>query len=348
MNVVEMKRELARQGMNLVEAAVDTDPFSFADSPTEARTLKTLAMLFFGPCRHPRKQRDAVAAAKKNGHSLSVLSMIKRLAKGDWHLILRLCRMNAGYKEIAAAARKAQPSSPPTQNVRITSNHTNGTKTLHLTAEQHVIAGINATLPKDDKAAALIHRMTNGGHGLPTVVTNTIIGLDEHCRIVGGEGDEILIASTDGSIMTGKDYVERIHADYGITHLVHPMEGVVNAYRHKRLANPKQRLMAAVENPICPWPDCATPADECQVHHLVDFQHGGQTNPVEMSMACGYHNGVNGHRGTLARINGEIWWRPPGNGPPRRNLHPANELGAVQVAKRAARSGAGGARGNRA
>ena len=92
----------------------------------------------------------------------------------------------------------------------------------------------------------------------------------------------------------------------------------MNLYRTERLASPKQRTMAAAENPTCPWPQCNYPADECQVHHLTAWRHGGETNPENLTIACPYHNGVNDDdpnappvRGRLARVNGTIRWLPP-------------------------------------
>ena len=59
-------------------------------------------------------------------------------------------------------------------------------------------------------------------------------------------------------------------------------------------------------------------ADECQIHHLDPWLHGGLTNIANLSTACAYHNGANDDdpnapplRGRLARENGQIRWQPP-------------------------------------
>ena len=77
--------------------------------------------------------------------------------------------------------------------------------------------------------------------------------------------------------------------------------------------------MAMAENPVCPWPDCHIPADECQVHHLQPWLLGGETNAENLTIACKYHNAVNDddpnappRRGRLERRPHEgIVWRPP-------------------------------------
>ena len=99
---------------------------------------------------------------------------------------------------------------------------------------------------------------------------------------------------------------------------VHPYEGAVNLYRTERMANEKQRLMAAAENPVCPWAECNYPADKCQVHHLQAWRHGGDTNMANLATCCPYHNGVNDDdpnappvRGRLVRRRGRVVWQPP-------------------------------------
>ena len=145
-----------------------------------------------------------------------------------------------------------------------------------------------------------------------------VLRLDELDRVVDTAGDDITLQLTNGARMTGADLVHRAFTAHGYVTLIHPVKGPVNLYRSERLASPKQRTMAAAENPTCPWPQCNYPADECQVHHLTAWRHGGETNPENLTIACPYHNGVNDDdpnapplRGRLARVNGTIKWLPP-------------------------------------
>ncbi|UQZ28694.1 HNH endonuclease signature motif containing protein [Corynebacterium accolens] len=129
---------------------------------------------------------------------------------------------------------------------------------------------------------------------------------------------DVVVQLTNGATMTGAELVRRAFTEHGYVTLIHPVEGPVNLYRTSRFASAKQRLMAAAENPVCPWPECRYPADECQVHHLNAWKNGGETNPGNLTIACPYHNGVNDDdpnapplRGHLARVNGTIRWLPP-------------------------------------
>ena len=135
----------------------------------------------------------------------------------------------------------------------------------------------------------------------------------------GSDSDgDVVVQLTNGATMTGAELVRRAFTEHGYVTLIHPVEGPVNLYRTSRFASAKQRLMAAAENPVCPWPECRYPADECQVHHLNAWKNGGETNPRNLTIACPYHNGVNDDdpnapplRGHLARVNGTIRWLPP-------------------------------------
>ncbi|MBK4137782.1 HNH endonuclease signature motif containing protein [Corynebacterium macginleyi] len=142
--------------------------------------------------------------------------------------------------------------------------------------------------------------------------------LGPDCRSGSGSDDDIVVQLTNGATMTGAELVRRTFTEHGYVTLIHPVEGPVNLYRTSRFASAKQRLMAATENPVCPWPKCRYPADECQVHHLTAWKNGGETNPRNLTIACPYHNGVNDDdpnappvRGHLARVNGTIQWLPP-------------------------------------
>lgn len=135
----------------------------------------------------------------------------------------------------------------------------------------------------------------------------------------GSDSDgDVVVQLTNGATMTGAELVRRAFTEHGYVTLIHPVEGPVNLYRTSRFASAKQRLMAAAENPVCPWPECRYPADECQVHHLDAWKNGGETNSRNLTIACPYHNGVNDDdpnapplRGHLARVNGTIRWLPP-------------------------------------
>lgn len=182
--------------------------------------------------------------------------------------------------------------------------------------------------PVEPTFAAAARLVLGQSSAAQTVIrTNVIIKLNELVQIAEGDGDDIELRMTNGARITGAQLVGRALEDHGFVTLVHPVKGPVNLYRTKRLATWKQRMMAWAESPVCPWYECNCPAEEAQVHHIVPWSQGGETNSKNLVVACPYHNGVNDDeyredgigkpkRGKLARIDGRIAWLPPWAGPP--------------------------------
>ena len=122
------------------------------------------------------------------------------------------------------------------------------------------------------------------------------IGLEDYAKVSCGKGDEVIVALSDGTTMTGAEFInaamEGALGDKLYVGLFHPTAGPVNLYE-ARFASDKLRTLAMAENLVCPWPDCNVPADRCQVHHIDAHKNGGQTKPSNLTMLCKYHNGVN-------------------------------------------------------
>lgn len=61
--------------------------------------------------------------------------------------------------------------------------------------------------------------------------------------------------------------------------------------RARRTASPGQRLVLHALERGCTKPGCMAPPYQCQVHHAErDWQHGGNTNIDELTLACGCDN----------------------------------------------------------
>jgi hypothetical protein len=61
--------------------------------------------------------------------------------------------------------------------------------------------------------------------------------------------------------------------------------------RSRRTASPGQRLVLHALDRGCTKPDCTAPPYQCQVHHAErDWQHGGNTDIDELTLACGCDN----------------------------------------------------------
>lgn len=93
--------------------------------------------------------------------------------------------------------------------------------------------------------------------------------------------------------------------------------------RESRLATAEQRLALFATERGCSKPGCMVPADQCQVHHTVEWNRGGRSNIDELTLACAGDHA----RSTLVRTDGPRssgatrstpapapGWRPPTSG----------------------------------
>lgn len=247
-----------------------------------------------------------------------------------------------GIKESALAKTSAACAIPETSGTATTgavSTHTatTGTATTDKSAENFTITRTKTEHESAPKPNAFSGDNGNGRVEKPEPLhrarlsTTVVMTLDEATRIEAGEGDDIKLHLTNGSTMTGAEYVrasleERRVSDEGYLVLVDVLRGPVNAYRTQRFANKKQRIMALAENPTCSWPGCRRPGDECQIHHMEAWKFGGVSNAENFATLCAYHNGINDDdpttfpiRGRMERVAGKIQrvFTPHSSGEPK-------------------------------
>lgn len=122
-------------------------------------------------------------------------------------------------------------------------------------------------------------------NGLPVTVVATVTLAD----LSAATG----LAHTGGGTQLPVPTLIRMAADaHPYLALFHnPREIQLYHGRTRRTASPGQRLVLHALDRGCTKPDCTAPPDRCQVHHAVrDWQHGGNTNIDELTLACGCDN----------------------------------------------------------
>ena len=118
---------------------------------------------------------------------------------------------------------------------------------------------------------------------------------------------------SDGTTMTGAEYLTHHHSKDLEVALFHPQAGAVNLYSTKRFANTKQRDLARATWTTCPMPDCRHAADNCEVHHITPWASGGP-----------HRN----HRGRIRMRGGTpVWVSPRGTPVP----HTTHQFGAMHL-----------------
>ena len=339
-----------------------------------ARKYTRLADVLFGPADSPKVQRDSVALAEARQLSLEYLEMVNKHAKklntrgAAWKLRAELIAYEGTFEEVEAYAKKRVTEeggdTKKKPGVRL-GRVIDGLRTISITDTQRRITDLEKTLDaaiKDDdqlRSEALLEPfwdlVEGGGTGLikPEYRTVIAIGLEDYAKVSCGKGEDVIVALSDGTTMTGAEFInaamEGSLGDKLYVGLFHPTAGPVNLYE-TRFASDKLRTLAMAENLVCPWPDCNVPADRCQVHHIDAHKHGGHTKPSNLTMLCKYHNGVNNddpdgqrnkrrpgkpkrgkpNRGRIRRHRGKVRLQTPG-GKLVGNTHHVSSMGAMNL-----------------
>ncbi len=89
--------------------------------------------------------------------------------------------------------------------------------------------------------------------------------------------------------------------------------------RSVRFATPAQRRVLAVRDRGCRFPGCDAPPSWCDAHHIIYWEHDGDTDLSNLVLLCRHHHGVthrNGWTLTADPDGGFTWTTPTG-----RTLH---------------------------
>ena len=317
-------------------------------SPARVGELSLVHAAYFGPSA----TGSTTAAARNAGLTVDMLAQIERSikhvkrARERNEYRLRLIRVaTTKVSTCAGLARYAasmipRPGAQPRKGARFSASVA-GLRTAVITASERVIADLESTLrrgididqPAGPQMAAAFEELMRSRAGVAHAAPRPLILVPAPrlSTILAGQGDDVILGLTDGTTMTGADFLNNYlcNEEYGLeAALFHPTEGPVNHYRGRRLASEKQRTLAKATQPICTSPDCRMPADYCEVHHVEPWKSGGQTNMNNLATVCGYHNRVNDDdprrrkRGRIEIREGTPTWVSPTGHARRNKRHP--------------------------
>ncbi|WP_078056913.1 HNH endonuclease signature motif containing protein [Corynebacterium bouchesdurhonense] len=321
------------------------DALAAGFSTAKVNQWQHLHDVYYGPAKANKQRAKALRRASEGRFSLDQLTLIENALKpvanpaARMRLRLRLLATAMNYKALRALIKQLVPktTTAPKKGVRFTASR-NRTRTMTVTADERDIADIEHLISRDidpDRPASgqfLDNFLTTlrDGVGVPRAVPRPLllIPLPDYTRIVAGDGDDITLGLTDGTTMTGAEYLTKHHADTIEVAAFHPQHGPVNLYRTERFANKKQRDLARAAMPICPVPGCRHGADSCEIHHITAWKFGGETNLDNLAPLCRYHNGTNDddptnpRRGRVENISGTPTWVSPRGYPAENTTHP--------------------------
>ena len=301
-------------------------------STTRVRDLGRVHDAYYGATKFTRKQSKALQAA--DGMPIDQLVFVEKKlqlvadAGERWRIRLDLVRFRGSFRALSKRASRLieVPPRPPKPSCRFTRSRW-GMRSLIWTYYERDLADLEHLLRKmidsaDPAAEQLAHalqRLLRDGEGVPRAAFRPILLLPmpDYTRILAGDGDDITIVSTDGTTMTGAEFLQQEFGDVLEVAAFHPQDGAVNLYRTSRLANGKQRTLSKLMSPACAFPDCRHSAEHTETHHMRAWKHGGQTNVDNLVQLCRHHNGANDDdrerrwRGHIATRAGRIRWIAP-------------------------------------
>ena len=284
---------LTSQAIGILKDMSKRSPYDMTSDGMARKTAKNFTQLsdvLFGPTDSPRLQRESVALAEERGLSLEYLEMVEKHAKklkkrgAAWRLRAELIAFEGTFEEVEAYAKKRVTEeggdTKKKPGVRL-GRVVDGLRTMSITDTQRRITDLEKTLdagikhdedqPRSEALLEPFWDLIEGkGTGLikPEYRTVIAIGLDDFARVSCGKGDEVIVALSDGTTMTGAEFInaamEGALGDKLYVGLFHPTAGPVNLYE-ARFASDKLRTLAMAENLVCPWPDYNVSADRRQV-----------------------------------------------------------------------------------
>lgn len=314
--------------------------------PATVTTWGRIHDVYFGATKWTKQQHLALGAARAGAFDLDRLGYIEnRLTsiadEGErWRIRHKLLAVRGSFAALRQAAKDlVPPAKPMAPKAQITfSCSTLGMRTMRVTASERDLADlehalrqhVDSTRPAAPQMLDAFLSLLRSGSSVPHASPRPMVlaPLHEHIQILSGDGDDVTLVLTDGTTMTGADY---LNLAFGEVALFHPQAGAVNLYRTQRFANQKQRDLARLLMPRCPVPSCRHGADNCEIHHITAWKHGGETNMANLAPLCSYHNRVNdddpwrANRGHIEIINGTPTWVFPSGVPV-----PVTESGAMQ------------------
>ena len=139
---------------------------------------------------------------------------------------------------------------------------------------------------------------THRGQPVTAVITMSLAELEE-CT---GHA-----STASGGTLPIKDALRMAHRSHPVLVLFDHDGRPLHLGRESRLATAEQRLALFATERGCSKPGCMVPADQCQVHHTVEWNRGGRSNIDELTLACaGDHAQVNtGSNGWTTVIGGD-------------------------------------------
>lgn len=157
---------------------------------------------------------------------------------------------------------------------------------------------VNRTLNRNRLAAQAWGRLLAGGHQQQRPVKAEITVIVDIDTLNSDDlHDSSICETSDGAVLPPAS-VRRLFCSGDITPLiVDPNGTVLNSGRTIRHANRHQRRALRAMYRTCAFAGCDMEFDRCEIHHLIEWEHGGATDLDNLIPLCSHHHHtVHDHR----------------------------------------------------
>ncbi len=170
----------------------------------------------------------------------------------------------------------------------------------------------------DQVKADVMVELITGARGRTRGVPEVTVLVDAHTLRDGPH--ERTVAETGPGQPVQVDAIRRLACEGETVEVTVDRGGVVlNVGRAKRVADQAQRRALRAMYRTCAHPDCHVPFEDCDVHHVIAWRHGGTTDLVNLVPLCSRHHHLVHEGGwhlvlradrtmTLVKPDGEQWF----------------------------------------
>ena len=271
-----------------------------------------------------------LAAAEQQGHDLAEVDDAVALAAAtQTHE-----KLTAFVKRYASAVDPDGPEPDPTEGRRFTIvTHPDGSVTgrfeLDAVGGEKVKSAVESIVQADRPKGDVRTRSQQQADGfvqladnqlaagtlpvLRTVKPHVVVGIDIDDLVDSGTGGDA--AELGFGAMISAARARHLACDGSISRIVMGPDGVpLDLGRDHRVVTPGLRRAVERRDKNCVFAGCGAPTWWCDVHHLIHWAHGGETNLENSALLCERHHTKVHHGFRVHRDPGGRWrtWRPDG------------------------------------
>ncbi|MGY2080173.1 DUF222 domain-containing protein [Modestobacter sp. SYSU DS0657] len=255
----------------------------------------------------------------------------------DWATVAAECRHEGLVLAVRRFADALDPDGPepdPTEGRRLSiAKHADGSITgrfdLDAVGGENLQAAVEslvqANRPKGDtrtrsqqQADALVQLCDNqlAGGDLPTLRTvkpHVVVGIDLDDLVDDATGPGAAQTGFGATISAAR--ARYLACDGSVSRIVMGPDGVpLDLGRDHRVVTPGLRRAVERRDKGCVFAGCGAPTWWCDVHHLIHWLHGGETNLTNSALLCERHHTKVHHGFRVQRQPDGRWrtWRPDG------------------------------------